>query len=192
MTTEIGTLPRVTVDQIMERHPCYTRARVVELWAGREALTALDVLDLDISADHRLWAVLHVQFLPERILHEFACDQAEKALSLTDNPDPRSVAAIEVKRRWIRGEATDDELDTARDAAWDAAWAATRAAVSAAVSAAARAAARASARDAARAAAASAEAASASSWETAWDTAQSAQISDLRALIHKHFGGSGS
>jgi hypothetical protein len=63
------------------------------------------------------------------VLHAFACDQAEEALRRYDpNPDPRSLAAIETKRRWMRGEATDEELAAARAAAraagaaaWDAA-----------------------------------------------------------------------
>ena len=56
------------------------------------------------------------------ILHEFACRCAEDALALSPNPDPRSVNAIAVKRAWMRGEATDNELAAARAAAWDAAW----------------------------------------------------------------------
>lgn len=36
--------------------------------------------------------------------------------------DPRSVAALDVAERHARGEATDEELATARDAAWDADW----------------------------------------------------------------------
>ena len=56
------------------------------------------------------------------VLHEMACWSAEQALKLVKNPDPRSVAAIEAKRKWLRGEITDAELDAARDAAWDAAW----------------------------------------------------------------------
>ena len=69
------------------------------------------------------------EFIPEPILHEFDCVCAEYALSLIENPDPRSVNAIKVKRAWMRGEATDEELNTARTAAWaagDAAWDATR------------------------------------------------------------------
>lgn len=57
-------------------------------------------------------------------LHEFACWCAERALKQVKNPDPRSVAAIEAKRKWLRGEINDAELDAARDAAWDAAGAA--------------------------------------------------------------------
>ena len=51
------------------------------------------------------------------ILHEFACLCAEDALKLIKNPDPRSVAAIEAKRRWVRGEITDQELAAAGAAA---------------------------------------------------------------------------
>ena len=73
------------------------------------------------------------------ILHEFACWCAERAQRV-ENPDPRSVAAIKAKRKWLRGEITDAELDAVRaaaryaakaaawdaalDAAWAAAWAA--------------------------------------------------------------------
>ncbi len=49
------------------------------------------------------------------VLHHFACDWAERALwgvalQTGRAPDPRSLAAIETKRRWLRGEATDEEL----------------------------------------------------------------------------------
>jgi hypothetical protein len=62
------------------------------------------------------------------VLHEFACWCAEQALlrerERGKEPDPRSWAAIEAKRRWLRKEITDKELDAARAAAWVAAWAA--------------------------------------------------------------------
>ena len=63
------------------------------------------------------------------ILHEFACDCAEGALKIAEVEDPRSWAALEAKRRWLRGEITDEELD----AAWDAAWVAVRSTVRSAV-----------------------------------------------------------
>src|SRR3990167_8203256 len=64
------------------------------------------------------------------VLHEFACTVATDALHLAEargaRVDPRSWAAIETKRRWLRGEATDAELAAARAVAWaaarDAAW----------------------------------------------------------------------
>ncbi|MCI9553017.1 MAG: hypothetical protein HFE94_05730 [Acutalibacter sp.] len=50
------------------------------------------------------------------MLHEFACRCAEEALKLVEEPDPRSVAAIEAKRKWLRGEIGDRELEAARKA----------------------------------------------------------------------------
>jgi len=67
-----------------------------------------------------------------------------------DNPDPRSIAAIEAKRKWLRGEITDKELDAARAAARDVAWDVARTAANAAAWDAANAAANAAARYAAR------------------------------------------
>ena len=86
-------------------------------------VSALDILNLDaISAEGKLWAVLREEFIPAPILHEFACVCAEYALTLIDDPDPRSIRAIETKRAWLRGEATCRELDAASDDAWDATW----------------------------------------------------------------------
>ena len=59
-----------------------------------------------------------------RALHEFAIWCAEQALSQIDEPDPRSLRALEVKRMWLAGDATDKDLAAALDAALDAAWAA--------------------------------------------------------------------
>lgn len=67
-----------------------------------------------------------------RILHEFACECAEGALTPVDNPDPRSVAAVEAKRKWLAGEITDYELDAAQLAAAYAARAAAATATAAA------------------------------------------------------------
>ena len=54
-------------------------------------------------------------------LHECACLYAEEALRVAKVvDDPRCIAAIQAKRRWMRGEITDEELAAARDAAWAA------------------------------------------------------------------------
>ena len=72
----------------------------------------------------------------EKVLHEAACRFAEHALTIAGIKDDGSNAswnAIHTKRRWLKGEATDDELAAAMDAAGyaaraaaDAAWAAER------------------------------------------------------------------
>ena len=120
-------LPRVTLDEFLSFKPCWLddeqgrrRLRYYARKLGGSA-DALEILALRrIPADERLWAVLREEFIPAPILHEFACRCAEDALSRIDNPDPRSINAIAIKRRWIAGEATDEELAAARTAAWAA------------------------------------------------------------------------
>ncbi len=53
-------------------------------------------------------------------LHEFVCRVATIAMRKEGFKGKRSWAAINVKRRWLRGEATTDELENARYAAEDA------------------------------------------------------------------------
>src|ERR1019366_3869884 len=56
----------------------------------------------------------------ELILHEAACVFAEGELRVAKVTAPRSWAAIEAKRAWLRGEITKEELAAASAAAWDA------------------------------------------------------------------------
>lgn len=149
-------LPTVTYEQFLEFEPCWAREET-----GRRKLryykdkfggkaTALDILKLKrVPAEYRLWAVLREEFIPANMLHEFACRVAEKALALIENPDPRSIAAIGDKRKWLRGEITNDELAAAWSAAQGAVWAAAQDRVRTAALAAAQTAARGAARTAA-------------------------------------------
>ena len=142
----------VTVEQFKNFGPCWLetaegREKFARIAAIKNEWTALDVLNLpDVSAQDKLWSVLREEFIDAPILHEFACRCAEYALSFVESPDPRSIAAIVAKRKWLRGEITDAELAAAWDAAWDAA--------------------RADASDAARDAA----------WDAAWDAAGDAAM----------------
>jgi len=123
----------------------------------------------------------------ERIVHEFACECAERALKSVGVTDSRCWAAIQAKRDWMAGKIGDVELDAAYAAARDAARAAAYAAARAAARAAAWDAARAAARDAARAAARAAawDAARAAAWAAAraaaWDAAYAAAWDAARA-----------
>ncbi|MEA4884286.1 MAG: hypothetical protein VB144_11660 [Clostridia bacterium] len=116
-----------------------------------------------------------------RTLHEFACWCAEQALERERaagcEPDPRSWAAIEAKRAWLRGETSNAALDAARKAAvaaakaavWDGteavAWAVAWAAVTASPG----------------------NAAWAAAWDVAWaaaeDTAWEAQNTELERRL---------
>ena len=136
-------LPTITYEQLLSFNLCWAKSkngkRRLQYYnrkLGGKA-NALDILRLRrVSADDRIWVVLREELIPAKTLHEFACWCAEEALKSVDGPDQRSVAAVEVKRQWLRGEITGEELvlarDDARDAAWDApdaAWGAARAAM---------------------------------------------------------------
>ena len=136
----------VTPEQFKEFGPCWLetaegRKRYARVAAMRDEWSALDVLALDgVSNTDKLWAVLREEFIDAPVLHEYACRCAEYALTFVREPNSRSIAAIEAKRKWLRGEISNDDLTAAWTAA-DAARAATNAAARAAGDAAARAAA---------------------------------------------------
>ena len=169
----------ITINDIRCWNPCYDPTRYLpEGWRG----TALDILAVeDCPAVDRLWVVIRNECIDERTLRLFAVWCARQALALIDDPDPRSVAAVDMAERFANGEATVDELDAARYAAIAAASAAARAAAWAAAWAAASAAASAAARAAARAAASAA--AWAAAWDAAWVSARAAQILCLQRLL---------
>ena len=113
----------VTIDDILSWAPCddYDRARVEELMGDRKRISALEILELDIPIDHRLWAVLRRPFFTEAELRLLACDFAEHVLPIFEAQypgDKRPHQVIEVSRRFALGEATADDLACARAAAW--------------------------------------------------------------------------
>ena len=193
-------LPRVTLDKFLSFEPCWQNSekgrRRLRCYARKlgGSADALEILALRmIPAEDRLWAVLRAEFIPAPILHECACRCAEDALSRIDIPDPRSINAIAVKRRWIAGEATDEELAAAEADAWAAArtaWAA-RAAWAAAWAAAEAAAetAWAAARTAAWAAAWAAQAATWVARAAAWAAARNAQVDMLTQMLREYVAG---
>jgi hypothetical protein len=119
----------VTVEQALAFGWCYSEEKIRALAGDKTEWTALDVLRLtSIPAKDRQYAVLSPEFLEDNIMHEFACLCTEDVLAHIDTPDSRSVRGIETKRCWMRGEATDAELDAAHAAACAAAWDAANAA----------------------------------------------------------------
>lgn len=122
-----------------------------------------------------------------KLLHEFACDCAEQMLASVTHPDARSIAAVDAKRAWLRGEIDDARLAAARAAAaWDAAWAASHPAAQFAAGDASEAAARAAAQSASESAAG--EAARDAAWYAAYSAARSAQNADLESRLIRAMG----
>jgi len=110
----------MTVQDFVDAGACYEHEQIEELFAGREALSALDILDLDIPDNDKLWAVLREMLIPERTLHLLAVEFARAALlkerEAGREPDERCWRALDVRLAWLDGKASDEELR----AAWDA------------------------------------------------------------------------
>ena len=123
-------LKRYTVDDVMAWEPCYDREQVQALFGKRETLTIVDALKMKrLPASDKIWLATREGVLPDKLLHEFACWCAEQALlrerEAGREPDARSWAAVEAKRKWLNGEIDDEQ----RAGAWAAAaWAVAEAA----------------------------------------------------------------
>jgi len=152
----------ITTEQIMSWRPCGRYDESIVSGLIGDGKTPLEIAELEITIEDRLWVLLRQDIIPEIQLHSLACDFAQAVSHL--NQDPRVQAAIDAKRKWIAGKISDKELEAAREATWEAAMAAARAAAWAAAMAAAMAAA---AREAARSAAM--EAAMAAAMAAAWE-----------------------
>ena len=113
----------VTLEQFKTFDPCWMetedgRRRLEKIGNRKEEWTALDVLNLEeVGFASRLWAVLREEFIPAKILHEFACRCAERALGLANVTDQSCWNAIEAKRKWLRGEITIEELSSSEECA---------------------------------------------------------------------------
>ena len=173
-----------TIDQMLAEHPCagYDRARITDLWAGRDAIATRDILVLDIPAVDRIWAALHDPIIRPRVVERIV------TRAVTTHALTCGVPAVETwARRWLSG---DDRTQAAACAAGAAG--AARAAGAAGAAEAARAARAAWAAWAARAAEAAwaawaAEAAEAAGAAEAAEWAR--QLADIRAVLDEDDAG---
>ena len=147
---------QITRKLLREWQACYSNEKLDATVPG-SGLTPLQILDLNIPAEDRMWVVLREPVIPACELRLLACKWAREALVVVGNPDPRSVAAVDCAERFARGESTTEELAAAWSAARAAAWSAAGFAAWSAAGAAARDAAGAAVRAAAGAAARAAQ-----------------------------------
>ena len=133
-----GLIKEITPELILSFSPCEQYNTVEKIIAATDKnwpKTPLQICNLsdNVSAVDTLWLLLRPEVISETDLHELACKFAETALQFTN--DLRCREVIEVKRRWLQGKSTDEELEAA-EAAWSAAeaaaWSAARAAARAA------------------------------------------------------------
>ena len=151
----------ITTEQIMSWRPCGRYDESIVSGLIGDGKTPLEIAELEITIEDRLWVLLRTDIIPEMALHSIACDFAQSVAHFST--DPRVQAAIDAKRKWVAGKISDKELEAAWAAAWAATWEATGEAAMAAAMAATMAAAMATARAAAMAAAR--EAAMEAAWE---------------------------
>ena len=149
----------ISIKYVLGLNPCdkYTPEYIKELFASvgcKKTMPVKKVFDVDIPVDDLLWLILREDFIQEKELHYFSiwCFEniAQKIWEKYYPDDTRPQEAIMIKKLWLEGKATDDELAAAWDAAWDAACASDWAA----------------ARDAA--------------WDAAWDAASAAAMKKIK------------
>jgi len=119
---------QLTVDDIMEWVTCreWPREKVQEKFGKRKTVTPLQLAGAEgVEAQDKLWILLSPEIIPEKKLQLLACDFAEDVLPIYEKAypgDKRSRQVIEAKRKWVRGEISDEQLAEARDATWNVTW----------------------------------------------------------------------
>ena len=178
-----------SVQDILDFKPCdrYTENNITRLFKSvgcKKYITLDKIVKLDITVDDLFWLILRPEFIPEKELHLFAIWCFEKiAQPIWEKyypNDNRPQEAIRIKKLWLKGKATNEELEAAGEAAWAAAWAAREAAAGAAAWAAAR-----TARTAAAAAWAAWEAAGPAVRAAAGEAARAAEKKQIIKVINK-------
>jgi len=109
-----------TIDEMLAERPCpqYDRARITELWAGRETLSVLDTLDLDIPPADKVWVACRPGAISAQIRTAWSLQTATRAV--TDHARACGVPAVEAwARAWLSG--ADRTAAAAREAAREAA-----------------------------------------------------------------------
>lgn len=87
-------------------------------WASENCRSIRECWD-KAKPDWLIWLATMPGVLTKRELHEFALWSANQVRHLLK--DHRSIIALDIKRKWLDGEASDEKLTEARSAAMDAA-----------------------------------------------------------------------
>jgi hypothetical protein len=100
-----------TIQDIRSWEPCYDPSKFLkEGWKG----TAIEILNNEnIPFDDRFWCVLRHELMSEKAMRLFIVWCYRQTLKFIDNPDPRSVQAVDIAERFAKNEATVKELSLA-------------------------------------------------------------------------------
>ena len=99
----------ITIADIWHWNPCYDPTRYLpENWEG----TALDILtNAYIPPKDKVWVVCRDRFMDLQTLKKFAISSARTVQHLMK--DERSLRALDIAERYIKGEVTDADIQTA-------------------------------------------------------------------------------
>ena len=119
---------KITIKKLISWGACYYENELKEFKKNlkiKYGVTPLEFAELDIKTEDKIWTLLRPEIIPEKELHLLGCTFAEDALKLERKngrePHPDSWDAIKVKRKWVAGKATEEELKSAESAALSAA-----------------------------------------------------------------------
>lgn len=202
---------KITVKDLDEWEAChrgdgerYSDANLKKLIKGKTSISIIEVLNLRIPPEDKLWVVLRPEIIPEKILYKLGYIFAKRVVKkyclkcgiAKVEVWAREYLELDVDKLYKDRDAARDAARAARDAAWaaardavrDAAWAAWAAAWAAAWDAARDAAARdAAAWDAAWAARAAAAWDAAARAATDWDAERKWQVKKIKEIIKEMF-----
>jgi hypothetical protein len=124
-------MKKLTAEQIISFGPCdrYDLDRIKFLMGKKKTVDLSDIWKVKLDQpDDYLWLVLRPEFISEKQLHQIAIFCWDKiACPIWEKyypDDKRPHEAVRIKKLWLRGKATIEQLAAARDAAWAATWAA--------------------------------------------------------------------
>jgi hypothetical protein len=106
---------------IRKFHPCYDPSDVIK--DENEELPIKDWVQKYrdvVPTKDIIWLLFRMEFLSEKDFRLFTVWCAREALKSVENQDERSINACNVAERYANGEATKEELFSAREAAHDA------------------------------------------------------------------------
>lgn len=73
-------MKELTVSDIMALEPCYSEDKIIKLFGGRDKLSLLDILDLDIPTEDKVWVLTRPGVLSDALFNEFAALTADRAV----------------------------------------------------------------------------------------------------------------
>ena len=101
-----------TIEEAWPMCAYYSKRQLEKLYAGREKLTALDFLELPLPDEDKLFILLRPEVIPERENNLLSCAFAERVVHFAGSP--KAYELLRIKRLWVEGKATDEELAVAR------------------------------------------------------------------------------